>query len=291
LKLPDWLCYDQSYANPDRRIWCRRVRQGEIPPWWMGFAWDLVNIDSSMFVVVPLHFFAGWIRWLWHWIKFKLPHKIPDDPQEHLFPRQRPDPPLSTRGESPPADEIPSLESIAFESMRQSLQEEIQRSIPFITGRMNDEEVWMWRGVQVPEFVVTEPQKIIPPMIFNERNIEVRRVMIERYREIRGDEQFIEDMQFELIDDDPEWGKLWKRGFGYAEDVRYESDIEEIGVDNRPFDDEPILMVQVVNATPDEQGNFRDYFIRVPPQITRAKEAVAWTFDMKPDDYNPEIQT
>ena len=55
--------------------------------------------------------------------------------------------------------------------------------------------------------------------------------------------------------------------------------------------DEPIVMVKVVNSTPENDGSFRDYFLRVPPTIRRAKEAVAWTFNQKEDEYLPSLQS
>lgn len=39
-------------------------------------------------------------------------------------------------------------------------------------------------------------------------------------------------------------------------------------------------------------GSFKDYFLRVPPQIKTASEAVAWTFGFdKVQEYAPSIET
>jgi hypothetical protein len=51
--------------------------------------------------------------------------------------------------------------------------------------------------------------------------------------------------------------------------------------------DEPLVMVKVVNATPEADGSFKDYFLRVPPTVQTAREAVAWTFGKAADDYGP----
>ena len=40
---------------------------------------------------------------------------------------------------------------------------------------------WFWRGVQVTEDVILRPQLIRPGQIAKERNVEVRRVLMERY--------------------------------------------------------------------------------------------------------------
>ncbi len=44
-------------------------------------------------------------------------------------------------------------------------------------------------------------------------------------------------------------------------------------------------MVKVVNSTPEPDGSFKDYFLRVPPTCQTALEAVAWTFDKTPEQY------
>jgi len=54
--------------------------------------------------------------------------------------------------------------------------------------------------------------------------------------------------------------------------------------------DEDICVVKVLNATPEPDGTFRDYFLRVPPDVTSAREAVAWTFDIE-EGYEPVAQT
>jgi hypothetical protein len=55
--------------------------------------------------------------------------------------------------------------------------------------------------------------------------------------------------------------------------------------------DESLMMVKVVNSTPEPDGSFKDYFLRVPPTMARAREAVAWTFAMPEAEYILEAQT
>lgn len=55
--------------------------------------------------------------------------------------------------------------------------------------------------------------------------------------------------------------------------------------------DEPLVMVKVVNSTAEPDGSFKDYFLRVPPQTRTAREAVAWTFEHEPADYELAQQT
>lgn len=55
--------------------------------------------------------------------------------------------------------------------------------------------------------------------------------------------------------------------------------------------DEPYVAVQVINSTPEPDGSHRSYLLRVPPTITSCRAAVAWTFGMAADDYDPDVET
>lgn len=49
--------------------------------------------------------------------------------------------------------------------------------------------------------------------------------------------------------------------------------------------------VKVINGTPEPDGSYTEYFLEVPPDMETAKEAVAWTYGIHPDDYNLIIRT
>ena len=55
--------------------------------------------------------------------------------------------------------------------------------------------------------------------------------------------------------------------------------------------DEPIVAVRVVNHTPHPDGTFEEFWLRVPPPTRTAREAVAWTFGLSPDAYDPVLQS
>ena len=55
--------------------------------------------------------------------------------------------------------------------------------------------------------------------------------------------------------------------------------------------DESIVMVEVVNSSPEPDGTFNVYFLRVPPSTLTAKAGVAWTFGLNEDEYQPLQQT
>jgi hypothetical protein len=132
-------------------------------------------------------------------------------------------------------------------------------------------------GVRVPAHVVESPEKMTADQIEKETNLEVRRVMIDAY----GREKFILDSNSKIVHSDD---------FG----VLYRKDL---------VDDEALMMVKVVNSTPEPDGSFKDYFIRVDPNayagLKTARAAVASTWRKEdgsmlfenPDDYNCEIET
>jgi hypothetical protein len=50
-------------------------------------------------------------------------------------------------------------------------------------------------------------------------------------------------------------------------------------------------MVEVRNSTPEPDGIHKHYWLRVPPHIGSAREAVAWTFGLSAGDYAPLIES
>jgi hypothetical protein len=99
---------------------------------------------------------------------------------------------------------------------------------------------FFWRGVHVPEKVVMAPETLTPSEINKEANLEVRRIMLDRF----GADRFMREVGATAVHSD-EFGQLLRYQFG---------------------DDEPILMVDVVNSTPEPDGTFKNYMLRVDPQ-------------------------
>jgi hypothetical protein len=136
-------------------------------------------------------------------------------------------------------------------------------------------ELWAWHGVRVEPWIVTNPERITVEAIDEESNAEVKRILIERF----GAERLIREGNGELVHQD-ETGKLWRRRIGPATRFAWE---------RQP--DEPIVMVEVLNATPEPDGSRKTYFLRVPPTTRTAREAVAWTFGVRADEYRPAAQS
>ncbi|MEV6249751.1 DUF6745 domain-containing protein [Streptomyces sp. NPDC051742] len=122
-----------------------------------------------------------------------------------------------------------------------------------------------WRGMPVPADFLAGLAGLTPERIRDEENAELRRVMLEYY----GYERYLaaSGARHEHRD---ETGVLWRIELA---------------------DDEDVVMVEVVNSTPEPDGTHRTYWLRVPPGTSTAREGVAWTFGLHPDAYEPLVQT
>jgi hypothetical protein len=134
--------------------------------------------------------------------------------------------------------------------------------------------VYAWHGIAISRekaHIVDQPQRITIAEIDEEANVAVRRVMIERF----GAARFIKESGAQIVDQDkdPQTGH---------ERILYRRELPA---------DEAIVMVRVTNSSPEPDGSYKQYFIRVPPTVTTARQAIAWTFSMQADEYRPSKQT
>ncbi|WP_327243053.1 DUF6745 domain-containing protein [Streptomyces sp. NBC_01320] len=125
--------------------------------------------------------------------------------------------------------------------------------------------LYAWRGMPVPAEFLAELTALTPERIREEENAELRRVMLEFY----GYDRYLTESGAEPVHRD-ETGILWR-----------------IALDG----DEDVVMVEVVNSTPEPDGTHRTYWLRVPPSTRTAKGGVAWTFGLDGDAYTPVRQT
>jgi hypothetical protein len=119
--------------------------------------------------------------------------------------------------------------------------------------------VYAWKGVEIPRWLVEEPEKITLAAIDAETNVQVRRCMIEimtpaRYVALGGAAKVAED----------ETGVLWRKTW-----LAYDA----------------WAAVEVINATPEPDGTRKHFFLQVPANLRTAQEAVAWTYGMRADTY------
>ena len=99
----------------------------------------------------------------------------------------------------------------------------------------------------------------------DQQNAELRRIMLEYFTV----ERFLAESDAQPVHEDGT-GKLWRIEFP---------------------DDEAVVLVEVVNSTPEPDGTFHVYFLRVPPDTRTARAGVAWTFGLTEEEYRPQAQT
>lgn len=123
------------------------------------------------------------------------------------------------------------------------------------------------------------PERLTVARIQQEQNAEIRRVMLERY----GFDRFITDSGALPIHAD-QTGTL------------YRTELE---------DDEPLVVVRVLNSTPEPDGTIKSYILRVNPELRpmyqdgtigepqemTARNAVASTFGRRGAEYAPMCET
>jgi len=121
---------------------------------------------------------------------------------------------------------------------------------------------YAWHEIPVSARIILEPETLTRDDFFQAPNLEVRRIIQERMGE-----RFVSELGGHMLDTSA-------RGALY--EVRLpENDPEGVA-----------RYVQVQDAsTP------RTYFLRVPPTVQTAAEAVAWTFSRSIEEYHPERES
>jgi hypothetical protein len=125
-------------------------------------------------------------------------------------------------------------------------------------------DVYAIHGVRIDPWIVEEPERITPVTIAVENNSEVRRVLMDIY----GIERYLNDVGAVPFAQD-EFGTLYHLGDRRAQ----------------------IVLVKVRNSTPEPDGTWKDYYLRVPPDVRTPREAVAWTFGLDAAEYAPRTET
>lgn len=122
-----------------------------------------------------------------------------------------------------------------------------------------------WQGVRIPERLWIDPESIKLNEILTQSNAEMRRVLIERF----GQARFMEESGAEVLDQD--------------QDAGGERRLLRVNLQ----DDEPLVTLACKCPS-----TLRQYYLRVPPNMSSCHQAAAWMagFD-NPDDYQPLIET
>jgi hypothetical protein len=125
-------------------------------------------------------------------------------------------------------------------------------------------KLYALHGILMPKNYIENLDKMTARFIEKVNNVEQRRALMEYY----GEENYLMESGAKLVHQD-DFGTLYRK--------------------KEP--DEPLVMVKVVNSTPEPDGTYKDYFLRVPPTVRTAREAVAWTFGLENEEYAPLIET
>ena len=125
--------------------------------------------------------------------------------------------------------------------------------------------VAMWHGQAIDADLVDQTMPLSRSIIALEFDPGRRRVLIERF----GLGRYMLECGATEIQSDP-CGTL------YRLEQRFE---------------EPIVSIRVVNHTMDTNGHFEEFWLRVPPTMGSAREAVAWTFGLSVEEYRPVLQS
>ncbi|MDE2095734.1 MAG: hypothetical protein KGL39_00625 [Patescibacteria group bacterium] len=136
--------------------------------------------------------------------------------------------------------------------------------------------IWAWHGMRVVQKVIEKPSTITLKDIDEESNVEIRRVLLERF----GLSRYLREGHVELIDKIANDDTRVPYGVRGAKLLRKEI-----------TGDEPLVMVLLKNSTKEPDNSVKDYAIRVPPDMKSCIQAVAWTHGKVESEYNPLVET
>jgi len=122
-------------------------------------------------------------------------------------------------------------------------------------------------GLEVPEKLIERPEELTKADFINENNAEIRRIMVEHV----GSDKFSEIQDLEKISTGELNGQK-------VELLR-----------SKESDDLASSKIQFVRVTCNSTG--RVYNLGVPPTFEDALEALAWTFNMSKEEYQPKVET
>jgi len=132
-------------------------------------------------------------------------------------------------------------------------------------------ELYYHHGVVVPPDVIRSPASLRSADILKEPNAEIRRVMIAK----KGLQAFLAELEPLLLDAD------------YEKNNPNPRKLDKIELP----DDEPLVVLHVVDPAKKRLGLSADVLLRVPPYTETCAQAAAWTFGFeKTVEYQPVME-
>ena len=130
-------------------------------------------------------------------------------------------------------------------------------------------KVHAWKGCVLPDRFVKEPQTITADTIRGVTDARLQHALIDLYAHTHGHGRCMRDLGGVMVHED-DTGRLWC-------------------VNPRlyplPAHGDDFRIVEVVNGTLERDGTRKTYWLRVPPAMQTARQAVAWTYGMTPGEY------
>lgn len=126
---------------------------------------------------------------------------------------------------------------------------------------------YYYENIRVPPHYITKPESLTLQEVLAHVNTEVRFVGMK----IVGMDKVMNDKKTKIIHRDEQKGQVLFQIKGIFQD--------------------PVCYVKVVNSTQEPDGTFKDYYLCVPPDVKTCKQAVAWTFRLEEQEYQPGQET
>ena len=126
---------------------------------------------------------------------------------------------------------------------------------------------YYYEGVRIPPHFYTKPDSLTITEVLAHPNTEVRYVGIK----IVGMDRVLDSNNTTIIHKDKQKNQILFQIKGIFE--------------------EPVSYVKVVNSTQEPDGTYKDYYLCVPPTVKTCQQAVAWTFRLEEQEYQPEQET
>lgn len=126
---------------------------------------------------------------------------------------------------------------------------------------------YYWRGIHIPEWMFMEREDLDLDRVLLHENTEVRCVGLEMY----GYERLENENKLNVID------------IGKDEMILYSYETQHLPM--------KIFIIRLKNSTAEPDGSYKFYYLTVPPDMKTCKEAVAWTFNRQPSEYDPVLET
>lgn len=161
---------------------------------------------------------------------------------------------------------------------------------------------YMWHGTRIAPRIIEQADEITSQEIVEETNMEIRRIMIEKC----GIERLLDAARL-MEEVETGWYCANHSGrFVFNPKTRNDchrcyaarpADAETIqeSLWKLPMrDDEDVVMCKVKNSSPEPDGHFKTYVLRVPPRTQSLQEGIAWSFGYEGKSqttYVPTVET